>query len=755
MGSSGTVASMLIRLLNRFTACFALLVALSCGQHPSSNEEMIQLLHDAREKYNHFDNYYASAARVRHFDSVVANATSEQDKMIYTYDLARALVSLGREPEATLLLEEEVRKIDREGIQGMTKLKALLALAHLRDGERNNCITNHSAETCILPIRGSGIHENESGSRDAIRIYQELLRTYPDNLEYRWLMNIAFMTVGEYPAGVPAQYLVPGLDAQLVLADSAIVVKPFYDVAGALGLQVNNMAGGSIIDDFDNDGYLDLVTSGWDLDDAMHFFHNNADGTFKDQSRQSGLQVLTGGLNLLQADFNNDGFTDVLVLRGAWLRDDYGMQPNSLLRNNGDGTFTDITSRSGMLSFHPTQTATWNDFNNDGWVDLFIGNETWSGNKASGTHPCELYINNRDETFVNVADAAQCDVRGFVKGVTSGDYDNDGWQDLFISTLSGERYLLRNKGVAGMVPSFEDVTHRTKLDDKFARTFPTWFWDFDNDGWLDIFVGDFTFDDNITQYPAAEALGMPTGNSGAPILYRNNSDGSFSNVSVEAGLNRTAFAMGANFGDIDNDGFLDFYLGTGNPEIESVVPNKLFKNIGGKRYVDITTPSRTGHLQKGHAISFADIDHDGDQDIHIEMGGAYKGDAFFNSFFLNPGQDEMNNWIAIELEGTKANRKAIGSRIRLSFEENGIRRSVYRDVNSGGSFGASPLRKEIGVGRTSLIDTLEIRWHPGGVQIIRNIEPNRFIRVKQGVNAYQEIMLKRLDLNISSHAHSH
>ncbi|HEY9486812.1 MAG TPA: VCBS repeat-containing protein, partial [Chryseosolibacter sp.] len=280
MGSSGTVASMLIRLLNRFTACWALLISLSCGQHPSSHEEMIQLLHDAREKYNHFDNYYASAARVRHFDSVVANASSEQDKMIYTYDLARALVSLGREPEAILLLEEEVRKIDREGIQGMTKLKALMALAHLRDGERNNCITNHSAETCILPIRGSGIHENESGSRNAIRIYQELLRTYPDNLEYRWLMNIAFMTVGEYPAGVPVQYLVPGLDAQPVLADSAIVVKPFYDVAGALGLQVNNMAGGSIIDDFDNDGYLDIVTSGWDLDDEMHFFHNNADGRF-------------------------------------------------------------------------------------------------------------------------------------------------------------------------------------------------------------------------------------------------------------------------------------------------------------------------------------------------------------------------------------------------------------------------------------------------------------------------------------------
>src|SRR5690606_37237844 len=134
------------------------------------------------------------------------------------------------------------------------------------------------------------------------------------------------------------------------------------------------------------------------------------DGTFADLSQSSGLQNLKGGLNLVQADFNNDGFKDILVLRGAWLRADYGLQPNSLIRNNGDGTFTDVTTRSGMLSFHPTQTATWNDFNNDGWVDVFIGNETWEGNASSGKHPCELYINNGDETFTNVAREAGVDV---------------------------------------------------------------------------------------------------------------------------------------------------------------------------------------------------------------------------------------------------------------------------------------------------------------------------------------------------------
>ena len=98
--------------------------------------------------------------------------------------------------------------------------------------------------------------------------------------------------------------------------------------------------------------------------------------------------------------------------------------------------------------------------------------------------------------------------------------------------------------------------------------------------------------------------------------------------------------MSANFGDIDNDGFLDYYLGTGNPELESIVPNKMFKNINGNRFVDVTAAARVGHLQKGHGIAFADVDNDKDQDIYIEMGGAYKGDAFHNSLYLNPGQKQ-------------------------------------------------------------------------------------------------------------------
>jgi hypothetical protein len=726
----------------------------SCRPQSSSHEEMVNLLKEQQAQYNRFDNYYASGAQVFYYDSLIRSTESQQDQMIHTYNKCYALIALGQEAEAIPLLEEQVDKINRNGIKGMNKMKVQLALAYLRSGERVNCIMNHTGETCILPIKGSGIHKVPDGSRSAIRLYKELLKEYPENMEYRWLLNIAYMTLGEYPAQVPSAWLLPGLDTNVSEMDSLARTEAFIDIAGSLQLDVNNMAGGAIVEDFDNDGFLDIVTSSWDLDVSMRYFKNNGDGTFSDHSDEANFKDVRGGLNLLQMDFNNDGFKDIFVLRGAWLRGSYGMQPNSLLKNNGDGTFTDVTSRSGLLSFHPTQTATWNDFNNDGWVDVFIGNETWQGNASSGKHACELYLNNQDETFTNVAEQASCNVTGFIKGVASGDYNKDGLKDLFITSLSGERYLLKNKGLDGKVPVFEDVTKQANLMDEYARTFPTWFWDYNNDGWLDILAGDFTFNKPISSYLAEEALNSFKGTSGTILLYRNNHDGTFTNVSREAGTNKTAFAMSANFGDIDNDGFLDYYLGTGNPELESIVPNKMFKNIEGNRFVDVTTAARVGHLQKGHAIAFADIDNDGDQDIYIEMGGAYKGDSFHNSLYLNPGQNKKNNWITLDLIG-KDHKNVIGTSIRISFRESRNQRSVYRDVNSGGSFGASPLRKEIGIGQATLIDEIEIRWHPGNeIQVFRNVRPNQFLRITEGNDKLETVPLRILNFETSgSHRH--
>ena len=227
-------------------------------------------------------------------------------------------------------------------------------------------------------------------------------------------------------------------------------------------------------------------------------------------------------------------------------------------------------------------------------------------------------------------------------------------------------------------------------------------------------------------------------------LYRNNRDGTFTNVAKEMGLDKPVFAMGANFGDIDNDGWLDMYLGTGNPDFTSLVPNRMFKNIGGQKFTDVTASARVGNLQKGHGVAFADIDNDGDQDIFAEIGGAYAGDGYYNSLYLNPGQG-TNHWISIALEGTKSNRSAIGAHIVLNFTDDTLKRSVYMDINSGGSFGANPFRKEIGIGKAKVIDELIVKWPTSGlVQVFKHVEPGQFLTIKEGSDRIVKMNPKRL-----------
>lgn len=720
----------------------------SCWQRPACHEEMVGILKKFNIESNEPKNQWYPLANLNYMDSLLTLPHSTPSQIRYCkYLKAKLLLQLGLEDEAIRILETLALDEKAYGVEMIWKD---LAVAYLRQGERVNCITNHGAESCILPIRGMAIHSDPTGSGKAIEIYKKLLARNLQDLESKWLLNLAYMTLGEYPKDVPEAFFIPGLEG-----DTSYQVKAFKDIAAGLKLDVNNMAGGTIIEDFDNDGYLDLMTSGWGINEAIHYFKNNADGTFSDLSDKVGLEGITGGLNIMQADYNNDGYHDVLVLRGAW-KNEFGKEPNSLLKNNGDGTFTDVTTQSGLLSFHPTQTATWNDFNNDGWLDLFIGNETTNAG-VHEMHPCELYINNQNGTFREIARHANCQIFKFVKGVTSGDYDNDGWKDIFISTMNGERRLLKNNGMKGAEIIFEDVTIQAGLDKEHGNSFPTWFWDYDNDGWLDIFTCDYSFNQSLAVYAAAEKLNIPAGNPEKMLLYKNNRDGTFTNVANEIGLIKNAFSMGSNFGDIDNDGFLDMYLGTGNPDYKSLIPNKMFKNIEGQKFADVTTSARVGHLQKGHGVSFADMDNDGDQDIYIDMGGAYIGDAYQNSFFLNPGQND-NSWICLVLEGTKSNRSAIGTQVKITFQENGISRNVYRDVNSGGSFGASPLRREIGLGKAALIDKIEIQWHGGnGVQVFNNVKPNQFIKIKEGNDKIETVNLKTLNWNLPEktlHHHS-
>ena len=708
----------------------------SCKNKPLPNQEMINLLQSADKYEDNPENIFCPEAILRYSDSLLNASPVGIDPMKVQSAKAIALLQLGEEQKAVDVLENMLNKTSLGDFDQRASIMKDLAMAYLRLGERTNCIHNHSAESCIFPISIAGVHIDKTGSQKAIEIYKKLLADDPNDLESKWLMNIAYMTTGGYPAQLP-----PGLLLKVDNDDSLHTIKPFTDVAANAGLNTKDQAGGSIVDDFNNDGYLDIITSSWSLKEPMHYCRSNGNGTFTDISDSSWLGYLTGGLNMMQTDYNNDGFKDIFIVRGGW-KSKFGKEPNSLLRNNGDGTFTDVTKESGLLSFHPTQTATWADFNNDGWLDVFIGNETTPGGEKNA---CELYINNKNGTFTEIAAQANCNIVDFVKGVTSGDYDNDGRTDIFISTMTRRKILLKNESVKGGPVKFKDLTQQAGLNNDGIHTFPCWFWDYDNDGWLDILVCGYEFTQSLSYYAGMEATGAQTGNSGKVILYRNNHDGTFEDVSAKVGLNKIAFAMGSNFGDIDNDGYLDFYLGTGNPPFKSLVPNKLFKNVNGERFMDITTAARVGNLQKGHAVSFADFDNDGDEDIYIEMGGAYVGDAYENSLYMNPGQNN-NHWVNLLLEGTVSNKAAIGAKIKVSFKENGKSRAVYRDVNSGGSFGSSPLRQHMGIGQAALIDSIEIKWPATGkTQVFKNPPVNSNIKIKEDNASFTTYTLAHFD----------
>ena len=205
---------------------------------------------------------------------------------------------------------------------------------------------------------------------------------------------------------------------------------------------------------------------------------------------------------------------------------------------------------------------------------------------------------------------------------------------------------------------------------------------------------------------------MPT-SSERSALYHGDGTGKFEDVTVDVGLARPDASMGANFGDLDGDGFLDFYLGTGYPKYDSLMPSVMYLNRGGQ-FVDVTTAGGFGNLQKGHAVAFADFDQDGDLDVFEQMGGAFPGDQFHDALYENPGLG--NHWVSLKLVGEKSNRSAIGARITVDVKDGDSTRRIYRHVNGGGSFGGNPLRQTIGLGAADGIESIEIFWPASGIR---------------------------------------
>ncbi len=266
------------------------------------------------------------------------------------------------------------------------------------------------------------------------------------------------------------------------------------------------------------------------------------------------------------------------------------------------------------------------------------------------------------------------------------------------------------------------------------NAFACWFWDFDNDGRLDLWVNP----NNATLSEVVrDQLGQPSSGE-RPRLYRNvGPPRFFRDTTAEVGLDRVVLPMGSNFGDVDNDGFLDMYLATGRPSYSYLMPNVLLRNEGGRRFADVTAATGTGHLQKGHGVAFADWDRDGDADIFLEAGGAAPGDRAHNVLFQNPGSG--NRWLTVKLVGTRTNRAGLGARIRVEGEAaDGSVASIYRTITAGSSFGGNPLTCTVGLGRAVRIRELQVVWPTSRTrQAFRDVPLDRSIEITEARDGYR------------------
>ena len=677
--------------------------------------------------------YFPNKERKEILRKKLNKAVRLKDKMRSTIKIAEDELRVGNTEAAITVLSEILleMKHGRVDIKSTNIVNRVLALSYLRLGEGQNCVDRLNDDSCLLPSTGKGIYTLQSATKTAIQLYTQILVTEPHDLESTWLLNFAYMTLGEYPDAVPTEYLVPTSHFE-----SKIKIPKFKNIAQQAGVGTVALSGSVAFDDFNNDGLIDIVTSSWGLDDQIRLFYNHGKG-FTEVTNKTGLIGITGGLNINHLDYNNDGYLDIFVLRGAW-KGVKGSFPNSLLRNNGDGTFSDVTEAVGLLSFAPTQNAVWADFNLDGHLDVFIGNESKPNEMV---FPCEFYLNNGDGTFSNKTKIIGADKwSGFIKGVTAGDINNDGLPDLYLSYLNQANRLFLNKGIKDRIPSFKNITTTAKVEEPLV-SFPTWMWDFDNDGWLDIMVASYGIErhNKAGEMMVQNAKGKYIG--GHPLFYKNNQDLTFTEKSETLGVRDALLVMGSNYGDINNDGFLDVYYGTGSPKFSSIVPNKMYLNIKGQKLSDVTTSGGLGHAQKGHGVGFADVDNDGDQDIFSVLGGAYENDVFSDALFLNPYGNQFN-WVTLKLEGTTANRAAIGAKVQITVTtKTGQKQKIYRWVNQGGSFGGNSLQLEIGLGDIKNIDTIKVTWPnaASSQSIFKNVPMEKFYLVKEGKAALLEI----------------
>ncbi|HEY3568908.1 MAG TPA: CRTAC1 family protein [Thermoanaerobaculia bacterium] len=603
-----------------------------------------------------------------------------------------------------------------------------LAMSYMRRAEAENCLAkmvdggqeppglagHHHAGYCSLPLER--FHDHRDDSRQAARIWTRLLDRYdPESRLYRWLLNFSLMTVDGFPAEVPARYRISTPFIDSFYGEGARRTREKYaglkltDRAAELGVTNFGVGRGVAVEDFDRDGHLDLVTA--DFFGHLHYYRNTG-GRFVEATREVGIEGVTQPLSVSAADYDNDGWIDLFVVRP--------FDRFQLLRNDGHGHFVDRTAASGLLDAVPEGTmatswfATWGDVDGDGDLDLFVS--AWafkvpfvSGLVARPRLDSKLFINDGNGHFHDgTADfglVAGIEDRQFI-GAAFGDYDRDGFPDLFLSgPIPATSYLYHNEGGKRFT--------RVELPAGFTEPgFTAAFLDINQDGRLDIFQGGFNDARTAT---ARTVFGDRGYRMGASVFLLQTADGRFEKHPELFGGGAELSTMGTSYGDLDNDGCFDFYLGTGNPEPWFILPNLMFmgERRGGActgRMENVSALNGVATVQKGHGIVFFDFNDDGEQDVFSNLGGMWPADVWVSQLFVNESATK-NHWIKIRLRGRRTNYYGVGATIRITARRpDGSSLVRYREMDNETGFGSAPYLAHVGLLDAVAVEGVEVSW---------------------------------------------
>ena len=512
----------------------------------------------------------------------------------------------------------------------------------------------------------------------------------------------------------------------------------FKHNSGAFGKKYlpETMGSGACFLDYDNDGWQDILlvnSTDWPGRRSGKSFpalyHNNRDGTFSDVTRQAGLAIEMYGLGCTVADYDNDGNVDIYITT---------VGSNHLFRNLGNGKFADVTAKAGVADPGFSASAVWFDYDNDGKLDLFVAHYIdWSiesdqycsldnKNKSYCTpqrykgQSSTLFHNKGDGTFENVTRRAGLyDPTGKSLGVALLDYDNDGWLDLFVSNDTEPNKLYHNNhngtftdvAVAAGVAYSEAGTVRAGMGTDAA--------DYDNSGWPSLLIGNFT-------------------NEGM-ALYHSDGSGLFTDEAPATGIARVStrsLTFGAFFFDYDLDGLVDILAVNGHvsddisvvqPNVKYAQPPHVFRNLGKNRFEE-ATPKLGPALQRaivGRGAAYGDFDNDGDLDLLIT---ANNGPARL----LRNDNGNQNDMLRLKTVGTRSNRDGIGAKVTVK-TNSGMH--LFAMVKTGSSYlSQSELPLTFGLGKPDPGKTMsvEILWPSGEEDTIPNVKPNQFITVKEG-----------------------